>query len=46
MKRSKLLFLIFAIIFFVILAIIAFDIAKRTTFPGKKPSEPATEETS
>jgi Flp pilus assembly protein CpaB len=45
MKRSKLIFLIIAILFFVILAIIAFDIANRTTFPGKKPAAPATEQT-
>lgn len=31
-------------IFFVILAIIAYDIASRTTFPGKKDKAPAVEQ--
>ena len=44
MKRSKLVFLIIAIIFFVILAIIAYDIAMKTTFPGKRSKKPVVEQ--
>jgi len=37
MKRSKRVFFVFAFVFFVILALIAYDIAMKTSFPGKKP---------
>ena len=36
MNRSKRILFLFAIVFFVILAIIAFDMASKTTFPGEK----------
>jgi len=39
MKRTKWLFLLLATLFFLILGIIGWDIARKTTFPGK----PATE---
>jgi hypothetical protein len=37
MSRQKRIFIIFAVIFFVVLAYIAYDISRRTTFPGSKP---------
>ena len=41
MQKSKLLFVILAIVFIVILVIVAIDITSRTNFPGqnKSPSE-------
>jgi hypothetical protein len=36
MNKNKKIFLIFAAIFFVIIAAVSYDIAKRTTFPGSK----------
>ena len=37
MSRSKKLFIVFAVIFFVLLFYASYDIATRTTFPGSKP---------
>ncbi|MTI23054.1 hypothetical protein E1176_18635 [Fulvivirga sp. RKSG066] len=37
MKKSKKLFLIFAILFFGAMGYLAYDISSRTTFPGSKP---------
>lgn len=37
MKRSKILFLVFAGIFFLLLLWVSYDISRRTTFPGSKP---------
>jgi len=42
MRKSKLVFIIFAIVFFIILIIIALDISSRTKFPG--PQKPASEQ--
>lgn len=39
MKHSKKLFLIFAILFFCIMAYVVYDISSRTTFPGAKTRE-------
>jgi hypothetical protein len=39
MRKSKLLFGIFALIFIVILVLIAIDISSRTTFPGQHDRE-------
>jgi len=36
MKKSKLIFLILAVIFFVIVLVIAYDISSKTTHPGAK----------
>lgn len=36
MRRSKRTFIIFAVLFFLILLAIGFDISRRTTFPGSK----------
>lgn len=36
MKKSKLIFLILAIIFFLIVLFIAYDISSKTTHPGAK----------
>jgi uncharacterized protein YneF (UPF0154 family) len=36
MKRSKKIFLIFALIFLLIMLIIGYDISQRTTWPGAK----------
>ena len=38
MRKSKLIFVVLAIIFFLIMAIIAFDISSRTSFPGQNKS--------
>ncbi len=37
MSRSKKIFVGFAIVFFLFLAYISYDISSRTTFPGSKP---------
>jgi hypothetical protein len=37
MSRSKKIFLAFAVVFFVLLFYVTYDIGKRTTFPGSKP---------
>ena len=37
MKRSKKIFLILAGIFMLILLLFAYDVSRRTTFPGSKP---------
>lgn len=37
MDRSKKIFLLFAAVFFIIMAYIGYDISSRTTFPGSKP---------
>jgi len=37
MKTSKKIFLVLAILFFVIMIYIGYDISSRTTFPGSKP---------
>lgn len=34
MSKSKKIFLIASVIFFIIIALIAYDIASRTSFPG------------
>lgn len=44
MKRSKLIFLLLAVLFFIILALIAYDIARRTTFPGNNSEQPENEQ--
>ena len=36
MNRSKKILLLFGVIFFIILAFIAYDMASKTTFPGEK----------
>lgn len=36
MNRSKKIFLIIAVTFFVVIAVISYDIARKTTFPGSK----------
>lgn len=36
MRRSKLVFIILAVIFLIILALIAMDFSSKTSFPGKK----------
>lgn len=36
MSRTKKVFLVFASLFFLILAILAYDISKRTMFPGSQ----------
>ena len=38
MRKSKLIFIALAIIFFVILVLIAIDISSRTSFPGQTKS--------
>ena len=40
MRKSKLVLAILAIVFFIILVIIAIDISSRTNFPGQKESPP------
>jgi hypothetical protein len=35
MRKSKLVFIIIAIVFFIIMTIIAIDISSRTSFPGQ-----------
>ena len=35
MKRSKLIFIIISILFFLIMAFFVYDFARKTTFPGK-----------
>jgi hypothetical protein len=37
MKRSKKLFLVIAVVFFVAISYLAYDISSRTTFPGSRP---------
>lgn len=37
MKKSKKIFIILALLFFVIMIYIGYDISSRTTFPGSKP---------
>ena len=36
MNRSRKIFILFAIVFFLALAYASYDISKRTTFPGSK----------
>jgi len=36
MKRSKKIFLIAAVIFFVMVIFVGYDISRKTTFPGSK----------
>ncbi|HPM30135.1 MAG TPA: hypothetical protein PLJ60_07340 [Chryseolinea sp.] len=40
MNRSKRIFLLGGIVFFVLLFYASYDISKRTTFPGSKPQLP------
>lgn len=40
MKRNKVLFLIFAVVFFLLVFYIAYDMSQRTTFPGRKNTPP------
>lgn len=44
-KFSKILFYIFAIIFFISLAFIAYDFARKTVFPSSKESEQENNQT-
>jgi hypothetical protein len=44
MRKSKFLFIILAIVFFVILALIAIDISSRTSFPGQNNSSTEQED--
>jgi preprotein translocase subunit SecG len=37
MKNSKKVFIFLAIIFFIILLFLSWDISRRTTFPGSRP---------
>ena len=37
MSRSKKIFVAFAIVFFLVLVYIVYDISSRTTFPGSRP---------
>ncbi|MEQ8245762.1 hypothetical protein [Fulvivirga sp.] len=37
MSNSKRIFLVFAVLFFVVMIYIGYDISSRTTFPGSKP---------
>lgn len=37
MSRSKKIFFAFAIVFFLMLVYVSYDISTRTTFPGSKP---------
>ncbi|UII24311.1 hypothetical protein [Fulvivirga ligni] len=37
MSKSKKVFLIVAIVFFVVIVYLGYDISSRTTFPGSKP---------
>ncbi len=37
MKRSKVIFLVLAGIFFILMIWVGYDISSRTTFPGSKP---------
>lgn len=39
MPKNRKIFIIAFIIFFIIMAIIAYDMASRTTFPGAKKSD-------
>jgi hypothetical protein len=45
MRKSKKIFLAFAGIFLLVLAIFAYDVSRRTTVPWKKNKSPQTEET-
>lgn len=38
MKKSKKIFLVVALIFILLVLVIAYDISQRTTFPGQKPA--------
>ena len=42
MKKSKLIFVIVSIIFFLIMIFFVYDFARRTTFPGKHADHSAT----
>lgn len=46
MSRSKKIFAAFAIVFFLMLAYIVYDISSRTTFPGSKPASETSAEPS
>ena len=37
MNNSKRIFLVFAVVFFIIMIYLGYDISSRTTFPGSKP---------
>jgi len=37
MKRSKVIFLVLAGVFFILMLWVGYDISSRTTFPGSKP---------
>lgn len=37
MKKSKKIFIVMALLFFIIMIYIGYDISSRTTFPGSKP---------
>ncbi|MEM7107142.1 MAG: hypothetical protein AAF519_02865 [Bacteroidota bacterium] len=37
MTKSKKLFLFFAVLFFLLMIYVSYDISSRTTFPGSKP---------
>ena len=37
MKRSKVIFIILAVLFFALMIYLGYDISSRTTFPGSKP---------
>ncbi|MEJ2005502.1 MAG: hypothetical protein P8X57_11180 [Cyclobacteriaceae bacterium] len=37
MTRQKRIFIFFAVLFFLAMAYVAYDISRRTTFPGSKP---------
>ena len=37
MKKSKKIFIVLALLFFVVITYIGYDISSRTTFPGSKP---------
>lgn len=39
MQRNKKILVVAAILFFIIMAFIAYDMASRTTFPGEKKSD-------
>ena len=42
MPRSRKIFLAFALVFFLLLVYIVYDISSRTTFPGSDPPETGT----
>lgn len=37
MNRNKKIFIAFAVVFFIIVLTVSYDISQRTTFPGSKP---------